>query len=167
MRVPLAWKDKMDIREEIPIKSFSICAFIVDASGNVPKHLILRRKCRQYLASSWQMVSGRIEQGETGAQAALREILEETGITPDRFYSANSVEVFYEHSQNCINMVSVFVAVLDNKQEVRLTEHDEFRWITSDEAAQFLVFANQVESIKAIEEQFIKNEPNAFLRIEG
>ena len=41
------------------------------------------------------MVSGGIEQGETATAAALREIREETGLSPSTFYLADAVETFY------------------------------------------------------------------------
>ncbi|HBD83024.1 MAG TPA: NUDIX hydrolase, partial [Dehalococcoidia bacterium] len=45
---------------------------------------------------TWQEISGLIEPRETAWEAALREIKEETGLTPYRFYSADFVERFYE-----------------------------------------------------------------------
>ena len=50
----------------------------------------------------------------------LREIKEETGLVPDRFYSANTIEAFYEVNQNCINLIPVFVGFIDTEYEVRL-----------------------------------------------
>ena len=97
----------LDIRQEIPIRSFSISAYICRVSEGRSKYLVLRRASK-YLRGTWQQVSRRIEDGETGWQAALREILEETGLVPDRFYSANWTQTFYEHKQNCINVIPVF-----------------------------------------------------------
>ena len=85
-------EQKLDIREEVPIRSFSIAAFICKKEKNTGKYLILKR-CSEFLNNSWQMVSGRIEKGETAWQAALREIKEETGIVPDRLYSSNKADL--------------------------------------------------------------------------
>lgn len=108
----------MDIRQEIPIKSFSIATYICKVEDGTCKHLIIRRR-PGYLGGSWQMISGRIEGGEKGWEAALREIKEETNLIPDRFYSANTLEAFYEVNQNCINLVPVFVGSIDTGQEVQ------------------------------------------------
>jgi dATP pyrophosphohydrolase len=133
----------MDIRQEIPIKSFAIAAYICKMVDGVCKHLIIRRSSGQ-LGGTWQMVSGRIEHGEKGWEAALREVKEETGLVPDRFYSANTIEAFYEVNQNCINLIPVFVGFIDTKQEVRLShEHSEYRWITADKADDFLPSNNK------------------------
>ncbi len=149
---------KIDIREEVPIKSFTIAAFICKKENNKGK----------YLQNSWQMISGKIEKGEKAWQAALREIKEETGITPDSLYSANKVEYFYEVNQNCINLVPIFVGSVENEVEVRLSdsEHNEYKWITVDESHNYLIFPNHIDIIAYLEENFIKKEPVRFLKIE-
>ena len=155
----------MDIRQEIPIKSFSIAAYICKMENGICKHLIIRRG-PGYLSGTWQMISGRIEHGEKGWEAALREIKEETGVVPDRFYSANTLEAFYEVNQNCINLIPVFVGFIDTGQEVRLShEHSEYRWITAEEAEDFLVFQQQKEMLEMIEFLFVRCKPNPMLEI--
>jgi len=155
----------VDIRQEIPIKSFSIAAYICRVEKGVCQHLIIRRR-PGYLGGTWQMVSGRIESGETGWEAALREIKEETGLTPDRFYSANTMEAFYEVNQNCINLIPVFVGFIDTDKDVQLShEHSEYKWITVDEAQDYLVFSHQEEMLQTIERLFVRNKPNPMLEI--
>ena len=157
---------KIGIREEVPVKSFSIAAFICRKENETGKYLILKRTSK-YLKNSWQMVSGKLEKGETAWLAALREIKEETGIIPDRLYSSNRVECFYEANQNCINLVPIFIAFVENQTKVTLSdsEHSEYKWITIEEAEQYLVFPNHIEVLKYIEENFIKKKPNEFLQI--
>ena len=155
----------MDIREEVPIKSFSITAYICRIEDEGAQFLIIKRQT-SYLQDTWQMVSGRIEQGEKAWEAALREIKEETGLIPDRLYSANDVEVFYEVSQNCINIVPVFVGFIDSDQAVTLSpEHSEYKWVSPDEAAALLTFESQTKTIRMIEAKFVKQEPQKFLII--
>lgn len=155
----------MDIRQEIPIKSFSIAAYICKVEGGVCQHLIIRRKSKR-LEGTWQMVSGRIEAGETGWQAALREIREETGLVPDRFYSANVLESFYEAGQNCINLIPVFVAFIENDQTVQVSdEHSDYKWVRPEEAETYLSFDHQTETMKMIEAKFVAKAPNEALRI--
>jgi dATP pyrophosphohydrolase len=155
-----------DVRQEIPIRSFSISAYLVRLTESGARYLILKRTS-EYLRGSWQQISGRVEAGESAVQAALREIREETGLVPERLYSADNTEVFYEHHQNCINLVPIFVGFVDRDAEVALApdEHDTFRWITAEEAPYFLPFRGQVAAIAHIEEHFVNHDPNEFLRI--
>ena len=96
------------MRQEIPVKSFSIAAYVCRVVSGRGRYLVVRRST-PYLKGSWQMVSGRVEPGETGWEATLREIEEETGLVPDRLYPAELIEQFYEPAQNCVNLVPVFV----------------------------------------------------------
>lgn len=155
----------MDIREEVPIKSFSIAAYICRVEGGKGRYLILKRKS-SHLSDSWQMVSGKIEKGEKAWEAALREITEETGLIPDRFYSVNKLEQFYEASQNCINLVPIFVGFIDSDQPVKISpEHSEYKWVLPEEAKEFLCFEHQTETMCMIEKKFVKQKPLEFLRI--
>lgn len=154
-----------DIREEIPIRSFAISAYLARIEGGRGRYLVLKR-VSTYLKGTWQQISGRIEQGEAGWQAALREIREETGLVPSRFYSANETEVFYEPRQNCINVVPVFVGFVEADARVVLSaEHDEFRWVTAEEAREVLPFEVQAVAIQKIEATFVRASPPEFLRI--
>lgn len=112
------------------------------------------------------MVSGKVEKGETAWEAALREIKEETGLVPDRFYSANRLEQFYEVSQNCINLVPIFAGFLDHDAPVTLShEHSEFRWVAYDRLSEHVSFPHQAEAAKGIYEEFVRKEPAENLRV--
>jgi len=156
----------MNERQEVPVKSLSIAAYVCRIKGGACQHLILQR-VPGHLGETWQMVSGVLETGETALQAALREINEETGLVPERFFSANMLEGFYEIQQNCINLVPVFVGFVNPDQHVRLShEHQGYRWVTADEAADYLVFPHQLETIQFIEVNFVDEPPNPLLEID-
>ena len=93
---------------------------------------LLVRRCGHYLRGTWQMISGGVQEGEKAYEAALREVHEETGIIPDRLYSADAVETFYMKSIDKITFVPVFVCFVDQKKEVLLSdsEHDAFEWLS-------------------------------------
>lgn len=159
-------KDKVEITGEIPIRSFLIYCYICKIENGLGKFLLLKRVSK-YLGGTWQPTTGRIEANETAWQTALREVKEETQLVPDRFYSCNLVEQFYEPSHNCICMAPVFLAFIDTDQQVELSEeHSDFQWCTADEAQEFLLFAQQKKTIKDIEAEFINKDPVEFLRIE-
>ena len=152
--------------QEVPIKSYSIAVYICRISEGTCQHLIIKRTPGQ-LGETWQMISGLLEAGETAIQAALREIGEETGLVPERLFSANVLEGFYEIQRNCIALVPVFVGFVGPDQQIRLShEHQLYRWVTSDEAADYLVFPHQIETIKSIEANFVSQPPNPVLEID-
>lgn len=127
------------------------------------KYLLLHRSAA-YLKGTWQMVSGGIEPGETAYEAALRELKEETGTVPDRFYSADTVETFYMKSLDKIAFVPVFVAFIDKKPEIKMAEHehDDFSWFSFEKAKAKLLFSEQKRVITHIHQNFVLQEPCDF-----
>ena len=157
----------IDIRQEIPIASFSILAYVCQKRDTNGSYLVLKRSSR-FLMDTWQPISGRVEKGEKAWEAALREIKEETEIVPDRLYSVDQIESFYIAEQNHINLVPVFVGFIEKPQPVKLSprEHSEYRWITAAEAVDYLSFVQQQRMMEYIEREFVEKPPREVLRIQ-
>jgi dihydroneopterin triphosphate diphosphatase len=124
------------------------------------RYLLIRRCC-EYLTGTWQMVTGGIHQGEKAWEAVLREIKEETGVVPDRLYSADAVETFYMKSLDKIAFVPVFVAFLNEPGEIILspTEHDAYEWLTYEQSKERLAWAEQKRVLSHIHENFVLKQP--------
>jgi dATP pyrophosphohydrolase len=148
------------------IKPFHVCSYVIKIENGTSHYLLLRRSGK-YLNGNWQMVSGGIDAGETAWQAALREIREETNLIPDRFYSADAVESFYEVARDAILIAPVFVAFIETPQEIKLSphEHDAFQWLSFKETLELLEFDNQRRIVKHIEENFVIKQPSPRLQI--
>lgn len=149
---------------EIPIRSFAVSVVVVRKNGADSEILLLRRT--RTLAGEWCQIAGAIEAGETAWQAALREVGEETGLQPTALYSADICEQFYEADRDAISILPVFVGFVRPKDDVRLNaEHDEFRWVTFDEALRMVPFAGQRNVLAHIRREFIDREPSRWLLI--
>lgn len=97
--------------------------------------LVLRRAPGGRCPGSWESVHGHIEPGERPAEAATRELLEETGLTPERLYNLSRVESFYQHRIDEVALVPVFVAIVPGPAEILLgAEHDRFEWLDAGQA---------------------------------
>jgi dihydroneopterin triphosphate diphosphatase len=148
-----------NIQNPIPIKTSVVCVYVFRNQPEGAEFLLLKRKSR-YLFGLWGQVAGKIENGETVIQAAFREIKEETGQIPKSLYSCDIVEIFYDIEYNCLQMVPVFAAKLNPDQEVVLSnEHSEFKWVSSTEAKELMIFPQQKSSIDLIDREFIQKEP--------
>jgi dATP pyrophosphohydrolase len=97
--------------------------------------LVLRRAAGGRCPGSWETVHGHIEPGERPAEAAARELAEETGLMAERLYNLSRVESFYQHRIDEVALVPVFVAIVPEDAEIRLgSEHDRFEWLGADQA---------------------------------
>lgn len=154
------------MKREIPIKSFAISLFILRPRDDTFELLLLRRT-GSTLSGKWCQIAGGIEHGETAWQAALREAEEETGLALKALYSADICEQFYEADRDAITLTPVFVAFAPTDCTVRLNdEHDDFRWLSLDEAAALLPFAGQRATLEHIKKEFVDRQPNPLLHIQ-
>lgn len=138
-----------------------IAVHVIKMINNQAEYLLLRR-CSKFLNGNWQMITGKVHEEESAIAAALRELFEETGLRPDRFYTADIVESFYLPEFDRICHSPVFVAFIDQEQEVTLSphEHSDYKWLSIAEALPLLEFSGQRAALRHIEKQFVKKIPN-------
>ncbi len=93
-----------------------------------PRVLACRRTAPPALAGQWEFPGGKVDPGESDAQALRRELREELGVDaelgarlgPDLLIGDTGV-------------LRIYVARLRDGAEPRLLDHDEHRWLTADE----------------------------------
>ncbi|MFB6272625.1 MAG: NUDIX domain-containing protein [Salinibacter sp.] len=107
-----------------------------------PEFLLLRRAPGTQYAGQWRMVGGKIEAEEAAWETAFREVREETGQTPDRFWTLPSVNAFYEWKEDRINLIPAFAAALPADPTLN-EEHDAFAWLPAQEATERLAWPEQ------------------------
>jgi dihydroneopterin triphosphate diphosphatase len=139
------------------LKSDLIELHVIKIINNEMLFLLLKRSAHKIYPGLWQMVSGHIKQGETAARTALRELQEETGLQPSRFWVAPNVNSFYSPDEDSISFIPVFVAQVNNDNVLISDEHSEFKWVNSEEAKTFLAWEGQRRSVDIIKE-YITNQ---------
>lgn len=150
---------------DLAIRAFLASLVAIRSTPTGWQVLLLKRT--QTLAGTWCQIAGKIEEGETAWQAALRELEEETGLTPVQVYSADICEQFYEAHRDAITIAPVFVAIVAPDQIVRLNhEHSAHRWVSFEEAAEMVTFGGQRRVLRWIEDEFVKRAPAEHLRID-
>jgi dATP pyrophosphohydrolase len=132
-----------------------------------PQMLIARRAGGHYLEGVWSYIAGHIAAGETGGQAARRELAEETGLTPEALYTTSFCEQVYVAQSDCVEIIPAFVAQIAADAPVRLNpEHSAYRWVGLDAAGDLLPFGSQRDLLAHVQREFVARKPSPFLRID-
>lgn len=123
--------------------------YVLRRAGSALECLTLRRGPGGRCPGSWEAVHGHIEPGERPADAARRELAEETGLAPLRLYNLSRVELFYQHAEDEVALVPVFVAFVPNDADVRLSaEHDRAEWLPPAEAGRRFVWPRERRALE-------------------
>ncbi len=123
--------------------------------------LIKRANNDKIYPGLWQMVTGSIDNSEKAFQTALREIKEETGLTPNNFWVIPNVNSFYDSGKDMINMIPVFAALVDSNASVVLSkEHSDYKWVNKNEAVKILPWKGQRTSVETIHDYFTQELSN-------
>ncbi len=110
--------------------------------------LTLKRAAGVRCTGAWEIVHGSIEPGERPADAARREVREETGLEVVHLYSL-SVNPFYLHQNDTVQMAIVFVAVVPPASVARLgSEHDDSMWRTPSAAIRVLAWPREHDAVQ-------------------
>lgn len=142
-----------------------LVTFLIEAhifrqsSDNDIEFLLLKRADGEKYSNIWQMVTGSIKKSEKAFETALREIKEETGLTPKQFWVVPNVNSFYEPSKDYICQIPVFAALVEKDSSVRISEeHNEYKWVSLEEAKKLLAWRGQRISVDTIHEYFTKEK---------
>ena len=98
-----------------------------------------------YPQGHWDFVKGKVEEGETPHEAALRETKEETGISDIEFIDGfeESVEYNFRFKNEDIHKKVTFFLAKTNKKKISLShEHNDFVWLEYDDALKKTTFRN-------------------------
>ncbi len=121
---------------------------VLRGSGASLECLLLRRATGGRCPGSWEMVHGHVEPGELPADAALRELREETGLEPRSLYNLSRVESFYLHRRDVVMQVGMFAAFVDAGAARLGPEHDEFTWLSVAEAKRRFAWPREVRCLE-------------------
>lgn len=114
---------------------------------NEDKFLICQRPANKARGLLWEFVGGKVEQGETKAQALIRECQEELAITvePHDIFT----EVTHKYSDITVHLTLFNCTILNGQPQ--LLEHNDMKWITKAEIPSYEFCPADVEILKHIQ----------------
>ena len=109
---------------------------------------------REYLlvfeqfSQCWSLPKGHMEAGETEAETALRELLEETGLTADLDTEKHAM-IEYPIGEKGRKQVVFFPGRVSGTPKARLGEIERYQWVSAEELKHFL-FPDTVQACMAL-----------------
>jgi len=133
--------------------------------------LLIRRAAHRIFPGLWQCVTGGVEPGEFIPAAAMREVLEETGLGPDEieaFYDLDQVAPFYDEGSDAVVVSAIFAARVRPEAEARESwEHDGLRWVPAAEAPRLAIWPSYAESVRRVREQLLDPALEPWFRLDA
>ncbi|WP_408927276.1 (deoxy)nucleoside triphosphate pyrophosphohydrolase [Corynebacterium marquesiae] len=110
------------------------------------RFLACRKKPGKPLEGHWEFPGGKIEPGETPEQALAREIREELNLIAEVGQKVTTTT--YEYDFATIELTTFYCTLVDG--DLRLTDHDDTKWVTSTEAAHLTWAPADIPAVEAI-----------------
>lgn len=124
-----------------------------------PEFLLFKRAKGKIYQDQWRMIGGKVEAGETYWQAALRELKEETGLSPVLFWTLPSLNSFYEHRSDLILQIPAFAAEISQHESPELDEeHTSFDWFSPERAEGKVPWPEQKRLLKLTNSLITQNK---------
>lgn len=107
-----------------------VVIYVIRPRGGTHEVLQLLRRPDAYLGGTWQFPGGRLMENETAPAAAIRELHEETALSPGRLTFLSFTPVVYMPHVDRIMHIAAFCALVQSDAQPTLNaEHTASRWI--------------------------------------
>ena len=123
----------------------------IDQKG-VVEYLILKRSEKQRYPNIWQCVTGKIKENEKPIDTAKREVKEETGLSPIKMWSIDTVNFYYDHKKNIMNLIPVFGFIVEKNSIKLSSEHQDYKWSVFVDAYKQLLWEQQKKGLEKFNE---------------
>jgi 8-oxo-dGTP pyrophosphatase MutT (NUDIX family) len=138
----------------IKIESPGVNVAVIRKTDDGWQFLILQRAETESYGGFWGFMTGGKRDDETVAQVVVRELNEETGLKPKSMWATEYLVQFYEPEYDSIWILPLIVAVVDENENVVLSnENSDFKWLDANNAKHLVSWKNLVDSVDNLSEE--------------
>lgn len=113
------------------------------------KLLLLQNACWKLEPGKWGVPAGKLENGETPENAAIRELFEETAISLKNPSQVQHLNSLYIRKPEVDYVYHLFKVQLDQIPDVHLSnEHQNYKWATSKDLEEMPLMTGAKEALQ-------------------
>lgn len=141
--------ENVEVYEQLPNKFSSgiettACYLEIDQ-----KLLLLQRSSKKSEAGKWGVPAGKVENGETAQDAAIRELFEETGVRIEHS-QIRFLGTIFIRKPTLEYVYHMFQVQIGNRPNIILNdENDDYIWASSEEVCELPLMAGAQEALKS------------------
>jgi ADP-ribose pyrophosphatase YjhB (NUDIX family) len=135
------------------VEETSAGGFVLDRRGSMPKAALIARLDRRGRLV-WSLPKGHVEEGETPEQAAVREVLEETGIHGSIVAALGTIDFWFMADERRIHKTvhHYLLEAHDSTLSDADAEVVEVAWVPLDEVEARLRYADERRLVARVRE---------------
>ena len=111
--------------------------------------LLCQRPAHKARGGLWEFLGGKVESGETKAQAIVRECREEIGVTLEPLEEV--IDVVHEYPDLTVHLTLIRARIISGR--ITLLEHQDARFVTAAELSQYALCPADEEMVELIRDK--------------
>lgn len=152
----------IEIHEKKPegfLPQVQVAACYLEIDG---KLLLLQQASHKLEPGRWGVPGGKLEKEETPEQAAVRELLEETGIFLERSSQVQYVGALYVRKPTVDYVYHLLQVQVDRRPDICLSnEHESYKWASLKDLEDMPLMSGGKEILGFYRKMLIKNRSGA------
>lgn len=137
------------------------CGVLIVRGDPVDSFLLMRH------ADRWDLPKGHVDAGESDIECALREMEEETGLSPDdveidpqfRFTEQYTVRYARTGGRPQLKELIIFLGRLKHERPIQVTEHQGFAWF--DWNPPHTIQNNTIDPLLLMVQDYLERQPDS------
>ena len=139
------------------VKVSVVDCHVVYWEADIPQFLTIKRSSQERYPLIWQCVTGGINLNEKAYQAAIRELKEETGLYPDKMWTIDRVNNYYDPKYDRVFLIPIFGIEVKSKDVKLSSEHVEHYWGSKDKVKDKMLWTQQKSGLESFYQMITKD----------